>query len=393
MIKKQNLEHILATNDAVLFVSGGADVGGDAPNTKAREIFEKLRIPILVVDLLKDSCLRDQVMEKSGWFLTPQLFLNGIFLGGMFVIPELLRSREYFRWTNSSPPNNLDEILAPYLKRFSSPWKIDESSTHYWMASACGSVKSVSKLDLREEQSISLSSGWVNAISVINNDLIVAGTTDGTILSGKGDKTTSLELICSHDRWLNDFTYSEKSSRLYAIDGSGRVVYSNNFLQHTALSRGPNFDSTGWSIDLSSDKETLAIGLGDGKFVLLNSNDFSEIYGATLHDGAITSIKSKDGAFFFCGYDGIISRMDIGSMTLTQTRTHHERVWDIAVTDRVIASIGGDMRLSLMDTSLSTHIASFDLPKMPILIRTHGEGFCVFYSDGSYEALPEWCKH
>lgn len=391
MLTTNCLEHILATNKAVLFISGSQTVGEDAPNSQVLELFKKINQPILILDLLKDADLRDQVFKKTGWNFTPQLFLNGTFLGGMFVIPELLRSQEYFRWANLTPPDNLDEIIEPYLKKLKSPWKIAETKTHFWLASACGKIKSIHKSSLKEDENISVSKGWVNAIEVVENGSIAAGTTDGNIFIKNKNEPLKLEECYTHDRWINDFTSGTETSRLYAIDGNGQILYCESPLRQLEFSKGPNFGSTGWSIALSPDSTTLAVGLGDGRIILLNSKDFSKVYAACLHGGAITSIKAKGDAFYFCGYDGVISCLDNKTMQLKQTRAHNERVWDIAISGQTVATIGGDLMLNLLDLGLTKLKASFDLRKMPILIRGHAKGFCVFYSDGTCEANQEWC--
>lgn len=383
MLRKNRLEHIISTNETVLFVNGCGEGSMSSTNQLAINLANQFFINPCIIDLLRDSDLREQLYQFTNWKSTPQLFVKGIFLGGLFVIPELLRSEEYYRWIDSEPPGDLFPRLKSSLTRSRSPWKMSRYGDRLYLALASGALRCVSANDLSVVFEVQVCDGWLNAVECIAEGQALVGDTQGNVYLVSDVAPRTPTLLFEHDRWVNDIVHEPVTGAFYAIDGAGRLLRCSDVCQTAVPSVVWEGTAAGWSVCVSHDMDYVAIGLGDGHFQVLRRANHSLAYSARLHDGAITSIKATRDGFALCGYDGFLSHLSMRTFQLLRAQLHGDRVWDLSVGHAYVVSVGADDEMVLIDVAFERELDRIALSTRPVLVNIHNDQILVFDMQGN----------
>ncbi|KAA3604295.1 MAG: Grx4 family monothiol glutaredoxin [Planctomycetota bacterium] len=91
---RQALEQAIEDNKICLFVKGTKEMPRCGFSASVIEIFKQLDVPFTCVDILADPRLRPELVSISQWPTTPQIFLNGEFIGGGDIIREMFANGE-----------------------------------------------------------------------------------------------------------------------------------------------------------------------------------------------------------------------------------------------------------------------------------------------------------
>lgn len=84
MIKKE-----IADNKIVLFTKGTKEMPMCGFSARAIAIFKEVGKPFKTVDILADPRIRQVLSAHSNWPTTPQIFVNGQFIGGSDIVMEM----------------------------------------------------------------------------------------------------------------------------------------------------------------------------------------------------------------------------------------------------------------------------------------------------------------
>ena len=88
------IQKIIDDNNVVLFMKGSKDFPQCGFSATASHILSGFGIDFLDIDVLKDPEIRQGVKDFSDWPTIPQLYINGVFIGGCDIIKEIKETGE-----------------------------------------------------------------------------------------------------------------------------------------------------------------------------------------------------------------------------------------------------------------------------------------------------------
>ena len=94
MWNEQKVEEIVKSKPLVIFGKGSKEMPMCGFTAKAIDIVGRLGRPFDVVNIFDDEGIRPALVGYSKWPTTPQLFVNGEFVGGSDIVEELFNSGE-----------------------------------------------------------------------------------------------------------------------------------------------------------------------------------------------------------------------------------------------------------------------------------------------------------
>ncbi|MFT7667608.1 MAG: monothiol glutaredoxin [Planctomycetota bacterium] len=89
MWNKEKVAEIVGDNKLVVFAKGTRDQPQCGFSARAFTILEMLGHPFEVINIFEDPDIRPSLVAFSEWPTTPQVFLNGEFIGGSDVVLEM----------------------------------------------------------------------------------------------------------------------------------------------------------------------------------------------------------------------------------------------------------------------------------------------------------------
>jgi monothiol glutaredoxin len=90
----EKIQSTINSNKIVLFMKGNRSFPQCGFSAATVEIFEQLGAPYETVDVLADMEIREGIKRYSNWPTTPQVYINGKFVGGCDIVRELYESGE-----------------------------------------------------------------------------------------------------------------------------------------------------------------------------------------------------------------------------------------------------------------------------------------------------------
>jgi monothiol glutaredoxin len=94
MWNKEKVSDIITGNKLVVFAKGTREQPQCGFSARAFTVLEMLGKPFEVVNIFDDPNIRPLLVEFSQWPTTPQVFLNGEFIGGSDVVLEMFEKGE-----------------------------------------------------------------------------------------------------------------------------------------------------------------------------------------------------------------------------------------------------------------------------------------------------------
>jgi monothiol glutaredoxin len=94
MWTKESIQEVVTKDKIVVFAKGTKEVPRCGFSGRAIQIFQSFNKPFEVVDILSDPTIRPALVQFSQWPTTPQIYLDGEFIGGSDIITEMQKSGE-----------------------------------------------------------------------------------------------------------------------------------------------------------------------------------------------------------------------------------------------------------------------------------------------------------
>ena len=94
---QQRIDHLVKTNDILLFMKGSASFPMCGFSGRAIQILKASGVDpkaLATVNVLDDPEIRQGIKEYSNWPTIPQLYVKGEFIGGSDIMMEMYESGE-----------------------------------------------------------------------------------------------------------------------------------------------------------------------------------------------------------------------------------------------------------------------------------------------------------
>ena len=92
---KAKIDTIISKNDVVLFMKGTSSMPQCGFSSKVAGVLNYLDINFQDVNVLEDEEIRQGIKDYSEWPTIPQLYIKGEFIGGCYIITEMVLSSEF----------------------------------------------------------------------------------------------------------------------------------------------------------------------------------------------------------------------------------------------------------------------------------------------------------
>lgn len=106
------IEHLLHTNQVVLFMKGSPQSPRCGFSAKAVGILNDLVPGYVSVDVLADEEIREGIKEYGQWPTIPQLYVGGELIGGSDIIEQMLNSGELHEMLGMPAPDRTPPMLS-----------------------------------------------------------------------------------------------------------------------------------------------------------------------------------------------------------------------------------------------------------------------------------------
>ncbi len=93
MIRK-TIDDKVKSNKIMLFTKGTKEAPRCGFSAATIECFKALNVPFETMDILADPAIRPVLTQYSNWPTTPQVFIDGKFIGGADITRELFVNGE-----------------------------------------------------------------------------------------------------------------------------------------------------------------------------------------------------------------------------------------------------------------------------------------------------------
>jgi len=111
---RQFLEQAIAGNKVMLFMKGTPEQPRCGFSMRAAGALNELGVEYAALDILPDPRIKQELSAVSGWPTSPQLFVEGEFIGGCDIMLEMYESGELAeRLGVDMPDEDDDEVVEP----------------------------------------------------------------------------------------------------------------------------------------------------------------------------------------------------------------------------------------------------------------------------------------
>ena len=120
---RDRIADLIASDRVVLFMKGGRDAPRCGFSATVCRILDHLLPEYRTVDVLSDPALREGIKAFSSWPTVPQLYLDGVLVGGSDIVQEMFAEGELFarldvEVSDAQPPEiEITEAAATALAR------------------------------------------------------------------------------------------------------------------------------------------------------------------------------------------------------------------------------------------------------------------------------------
>lgn len=91
---KENIEKMVKENKVVVFMRGQPDAPRCGFSARVIKVFKDLNVPFASDDMDRDPELWRTLAEINNWPTSPQIYVNGEFVGGCDIVIEMAKSGE-----------------------------------------------------------------------------------------------------------------------------------------------------------------------------------------------------------------------------------------------------------------------------------------------------------
>ena len=93
---RERIADLIASDRVVLFMKGGRDAPQCGFSATVCRILDHLLPEYRTVDVLSDPAIREGIKAFSSWPTIPQLYVDGVFVGGSDIVQEMFAEGELF---------------------------------------------------------------------------------------------------------------------------------------------------------------------------------------------------------------------------------------------------------------------------------------------------------
>ena len=86
---KQAIENVIANNKIALFVKGTKQMPRCGFSAAVIQVFHELEVPFECFDIFEHPDIKPTLTGITGWPTTPQIFIDGKFIGGGDIVREM----------------------------------------------------------------------------------------------------------------------------------------------------------------------------------------------------------------------------------------------------------------------------------------------------------------
>lgn len=357
--------HLVATNQIVLFIEGPVSAPATAASRLAVSKLRATGINCRYIDVQSTQGLRTAVCRLSCWSTMPQLFLDGEFVGGSYIIGELIRSGEIARVAAHLPHDPGEQFeAAPLDGAEPAIWSLRQIDGQTLAGVAADGVLRVwNILATRPKVQVPVHNGWANGLSVFpERGQLVTCSTDCTIRQWRLPDARPLRTLSGHQRWVNAVAVARSRSVLLS-GGADRTLRLWDFDSGTCIKVIPGHTSAVWSVAFSPDERYAVSTDTSGRVLVWRADTMTLMRDILGHTGTVTSVAFIDSdAFVTSGIDALIRVWDVCGRLLCVHAGHRERVWcvDAAPAAGVFVSASADC------TAILWHRSEHDYTAIPV---------------------------
>ncbi len=111
---RQFLEQAIAGNKVMLFMKGTPEQPRCGFSMRASGALNELGVEYAALDILPDPRIKQELSAVSGWPTSPQLFVEGEFIGGCDIMLEMYESGELAERLGVDMPDEDDDgVVEP----------------------------------------------------------------------------------------------------------------------------------------------------------------------------------------------------------------------------------------------------------------------------------------
>ena len=91
---RERIEKVISENPVVLFMKGTPEFPQCGFSGQVIQILDYLGAPVVGVNVLEDTDIRQEIKAYANWPTIPQLYIKGEFVGGCDITREMFQSGE-----------------------------------------------------------------------------------------------------------------------------------------------------------------------------------------------------------------------------------------------------------------------------------------------------------
>lgn len=91
---KEKIDHIIKTNDVVVFMKGDAYEPQCGFSFTVVRILDYLGVNFCDINVLTDQEMREAIKDYTNWPTIPQVYIKGEFIGGCDIVKQMFDNQE-----------------------------------------------------------------------------------------------------------------------------------------------------------------------------------------------------------------------------------------------------------------------------------------------------------
>lgn len=334
---------ILRSDAMVLFMWGPLGRLDKPLSTRAFHALLDAGLTFKPIDVTDEPDLRQQVCRYSQCETFPQLFVNGEFLGGFFLIPELIESGELHRLVDR--PRSRMQARGPEASICHAIWSLAVTDT---VAISGAADRSILVWDcngvLRQRSRLLGHDGWVNAVALDpSGSLVASGSSDTEIRVWNLSGCLPFQRCSGHSRWVNGLAFAPNGLLVsVSADRTLRVWQAEKGRELRGVSC---HRACVWAVAISPDGLTIATGSQDCTIKLWDLDTLKCIKTLTGHRATVSSISfTPTGSLVSGSIDGAVAHWSSDGRIESIRREHEGSVWGVSASKKgaLILSAGAD---------------------------------------------------
>ena len=104
----EQIKKDIADNHIFVYAKGEKNLPVCGFSARVMQVFNHLNVPYEVRNIFTDANMRPALCAFSNWPTTPQVFINGEFVGGCDIVTEMFESGELQQMIEKTAPQTQD---------------------------------------------------------------------------------------------------------------------------------------------------------------------------------------------------------------------------------------------------------------------------------------------